>query len=99
MPYVVATGTSDPNNNWTTSVILERDDDGNVTKEVTVGVPVDLSKSEQDDLSEKFGLVFEDSSATEAKEAAAEAAANPPVVGGVAPVFGNTNDDDDDDDK
>jgi hypothetical protein len=60
-------------------------------KEVLMGVPIELSADVKKQL-ESEGRVFEDSSATEAKEAAAQLAQAAQVgadVAGAAPVFQN----------
>lgn len=91
MAYVKLVGTTNPTTNWTTEVVLEKDEDGNPTKVVRQGVPVELSKQEQDKLEKDLGLVFEKSSKEEADEAAAAAAAASDTAG-TAPVFGDAAD-------
>lgn len=84
-------GTNSPHIDWTSEVVLERDEDGNVTKSVQAGVPAQLSADEVKSLSAEHGLVFEKSSKEEADEAAATATA--PVgsdVAGSAPLFGDS---------
>lgn len=67
MGYVKLTGNANRHENWTTEFILEKDEDGNPTKVVEAGVPIELSKDEQSKL-EALGATFEDSSASEHKE-------------------------------
>jgi hypothetical protein len=84
--YVLA-GSKNPAVDWTSEVILERDDDGNVTKSVSAERPAQLTK---DDLAaiENLGLKVEKVTAEEVKEAeqraasvGADALAQAPVIG------------------
>lgn len=74
MSYVKLVGHKNPQN-WTTEIVLERDENGEVTSSVKAGVPVDLNASDKSDLEDK-GFIFESSSKSEADEVAAS-----PVVG------------------
>jgi len=67
MAYVKLAGTVNRHTDWTTEIILEKDDDGNPTKVVRAGEPVELSKADQDRL-EEMGYSFESSSKQEAEE-------------------------------
>ena len=93
MTYVKWTGNSIPGDG-TSRVLLE---DGS---EVVRGVPVDLSADDRKSLEEKFGFVFESSSAEEAKAVAAATEQTPGGdVMGTGPNFvtvpGETNQADD----
>lgn len=88
MPYVKLVGTKNPNVNWATSVVLERDDDGNVTKEVVSGVPINLESAEQSKV-EAMGFVLESSSKDEAEKVQESTPAAGSDVSGAAPVFGS----------
>lgn len=78
--------------NWTSEFVLERDEEtGEPTKVVKAGVPVDLSKEEQDKLA-TYGVTFEESSAEEAKEYEESATTNPAGadIVGAAPSIEST---------
>lgn len=95
MGYVKLSGTTNRHENWATEFVVEVDEEtGEPTKVAKLGVPVDLSKAEQEKL-EGLGAIFEDSSADEAKEVQAQLETEQPVGGditGSAPVFGNAGD-------
>jgi hypothetical protein len=88
MTYVKLSPPANPSTDNTTVYVLERDEDGVVTKDVRVGVPTDVSKADQEKLG-ALGAKFEDSSADEAKKY--EESQSSVVVGddiaGAAPVF------------
>jgi len=86
-------GTTNRHENWTNGYVLERDEEtGEVTKQVEAGVPIELSKQDQDKL-EALGAVFEKSSADEAKEVAEEREAQPLVTdtSAAGPRFGTSS--------
>jgi hypothetical protein len=85
-------GTNSPHIDWTSEVVLERDEDGNVTKSIKAGVPVQLSADEVKSLSSEYNLVFEKSSKEEADQAATVSAAASvgSDVAGSAPLFGES---------
>lgn len=88
MGYAKLVGTGNRHVDWTTEVVLERDDEGNVTKAVRAGEPVELSAEEQKGLEER-GFVFEDSSKKEADEFEEREAQRPATdTTGTGPVFG-----------
>jgi len=91
--YYKVTG-GNPHTNWTTEVVLERDEEtGEVTKSVEVGVPIKLNAEDRKAL-EKLGFTVESSSAKEAEEVAESGPAPEDRPGGdvaaEAPVFGST---------
>jgi hypothetical protein len=89
--YVKAVGTTNRHENWTAGIVLERDEEtGEVTKQVTMGVPVELSKDDQKKLEKTFGFIFEDSSKQEADDAVVAADAQPvgADVAAAAPLLG-----------
>lgn len=93
MGYVKLTGTANRHTDWTTEIVLERDEAGEVTKVVKAGVPVNLTADEQKKL-EGLGYTFDDSSAEEAKEyeegqATVQVGAD---VAGSAPTFAPAQD-------
>lgn len=67
MAYVKLVGTANRHTDWTTEIVLEKDDEGNPTKVVRAGEPVDLSKADQEKI-EDLGYSFESSSKSEAEE-------------------------------
>jgi hypothetical protein len=87
--YVKLVGTENRHEDWTTEVVLERDNEGNVTKSIKAGVPVEITAEERKKL-EGLGLTLEDSSAQEAKEVAENTQVAGSDVGGAAPSFGST---------
>lgn len=83
-------GSVNPAQDWTSEVILEKDDEtGEVTKSVSATVPAQLNKEDLD-LIESLGLKVEKVSASDAKEAQREAVATAasdtlasgPILGG-----------------
>lgn len=90
MGYVKLAGTRNRHTSWISEVVLEVDDDGNPTKVVRAGVPVNLSAEQQSKLEER-GFTFEKSSKAEVEAYEEEAALQ---VGGdvaaAAPVFGDS---------
>lgn len=88
--YYKLVGHKNSDQNWTTEIILERNDDDEPTKVVRVGEPTnDLTADERKQI-EDLGFVIEKSSANEAKEVA-ESGPDQQVGGdvvGQAPVFG-----------
>lgn len=105
--YYKVTGSANPSTDWTTEIILEKDDDGVPTKVVTVGQPIALSADDKKTL-EGLGYKVESSSKSEAEEVAQEVAQQPGGdVAGAAPQFGTasgepnqaTADNEPDDDK
>jgi hypothetical protein len=87
MAYVKLVGHKNRHESWIAEVVLERDDDGNVTKSVQVGVPGEVTAEDQKALEAK-GFVFEKSSKQEAEEVAASSGGAAPDVAGSAPTFG-----------
>jgi len=82
--YYKLVGTGNRHSDWTTGVVLERDDDGNVTKEVTTaGNPLSAEDKEK---VEAMGFKLEKVSKADAEEA--QAAGVGSDVAGAAPVFG-----------
>ena len=82
--YYKLVGTGNRHTDWTTGVVLERDDDGNVTKEVTAaGSPLSAEDKEK---VEALGFKLEKVSKAEAEEAQASGVGSD--VTGAAPVFG-----------
>ena len=90
MGYVKLSGTTNRHENWTTEIVLERDDEtGEVTKSVKAGEPVDLSKADQDKL-EGLGFTFEKSSKEELDQYRETPEAQQPVgadVSAAAPLL------------
>jgi len=90
--YYKVSNTRNPHTDWTAGVVLERDKDGNVTKEVTFGVPTNELTGDDRKKLEGMGYTVESSSAKEADEVAQSGA--PATVGtdvtGAAPVFGSS---------
>lgn len=84
--YKLAT-TPNRHTDWTTNVILERDEDGNVTKEVGVNQPAQLNETDRNKV-EALGYTLERVSKQEAEESQAAQAAGTDVTG-AAPVFGD----------
>lgn len=85
MPYKKLVKHSDPNN-WTTEVILARDEDGNVTGSVRAGEPADMSADDWKTI-ESFGFIVEASSKEEAEQFAV---AQPQVgsdIAGASPLL------------
>jgi hypothetical protein len=89
MSYVKLVGTVNRHTDWTTEIILEKDDDGNPTKVIRAGEPVDLSKEEQDKL-EDSGYRFESSSKAEATEADEDTTEVGADVASAGPLFGGS---------
>ena len=91
--YYKVSGTTNPHTDWTSGVVLERDDEtGEVTKEVRFGVPTnELNEGDRKKLSD-LGYTVERSSAKEADEVAVTgpAATVGTDVTGAAPVFGES---------
>ena len=71
---------------WTTEVVLERGDDGEVTKAVGVNRPAQLSKADLDKL-EELGYETEGVSKEEAEQAEAAVAVGEDVAA-AAPLLG-----------
>lgn len=86
---------------WTAGVVTEKDEAGNPTKVVPVGVPTELSAEDREAV-EALGFTVNESSAEEAEEAGGGAEGFWPTdTTNAAPVFGssgvvNQNTDDDD---
>lgn len=59
--------------NWTTAVVLERDDDGNPSKVVTTGIPVSLNAEDRKTV-EKLGFSTEQVSKEDAEAEATKGA-------------------------
>lgn len=92
MALYTLVGTKNPDTDWTTQVVLERDDDGNVTASVGVGQPAELTKEQVDQL-EGQGLVLDQVSKTEADEMTARQSARAAGdTAGAAPMFGESTD-------
>lgn len=89
MGLVKLTGTTNPHENWTSEYILEKDENGEPTKVVRLGEPIDLTKEDREKL-EGAGAVFSSSSKEEAKEYAERQAASPvgSDITGAAPMLG-----------
>lgn len=91
--YYKLVGSTNPAN-WTTEVVLERNDQGEVTKAVRVGEPQQLNQEDRDKL-ESLGFTVEKSSASEAKEVEESAGQQPGSdIAGAAPVFGSVSQED-----
>lgn len=84
--YYKLSGSKNSTVDWTSEVILEKDDDGQVTKSVGVNRPAQLNKDDLDTL-KRLGYEYEKVSADEAKEAAEESATSPEALG-TAPLIG-----------
>lgn len=90
MAYKVLVGHKARHEVWTAERVLETDENGNPTKSVKLGVPVELTADEVKGL-ESEGFILEDSNASDAKEAERQAALNPGRdIAGAAPVFGDS---------
>lgn len=87
--YYKLASTTNPHTDWTTEVVLEVNDQGEPTKVVRAGEPVQLSAEERKTL-ESLGYSLESSSKSEADEAEARTAQAGSDVTGAAPVFGTT---------
>lgn len=83
--YYKLAGSKNSTTDWTSEVILEKDDEGNVTKSVGVNRPAELSKDDLDKLKD-LGFEVEKATADEAK-AAADQVEVPEAVG-TAPLIG-----------
>lgn len=82
-------GSKNPDTDLTTGVVLERDDDGTVTKEVSASAPADLTK-EQVGQVEALGLEVEEVSKTEADKLTQQAATTAATdTAGGAPSIGD----------
>lgn len=91
--YYKVTG-GNPNTNWTSEVVLERDDEtGEVTKSVQIGVPAQINAEDRKAL-EQLGFKVESSSKSEAEGVAESGPAPEDTPGGdvtgSSPVFGST---------
>lgn len=79
------------NTNGTTEIILERDEDGNVTKKISTAISAELSDSDRkkiEDLGYKVEAASEKSEAPKVSQADSD-------VSGAAPVFGTQGDEPD----
>lgn len=83
--YYKLAGSKNSTTDWTAEVILEKDDDGNVTKSVGANRPAQLNKDDLDKL-EARGYTVEKVSKDEAEKAEQQAAA--PEALGTAPLIG-----------
>lgn len=94
--YYKLVGSQNPAADWTTEVVLERDDSGKVTKSVSAVRPEQLTKGDVEKI-EALGLKVESISKSDAEEAQREAAltAGSDTVG-AAPVLGGSTDQGDD---
>jgi hypothetical protein len=97
--YYKLVGHKNSTQSWSAGVVLERDGEGNVTKQILVGEPTSELTAEDRKKVEDLGFVLEKSSAKEAEELAAQApevgadvAGQGPVFGGEAPPAGETKD-------
>jgi hypothetical protein len=84
--YYKLSGTPNRHTDWTSEIVLERDEDGNVTKAVSSTQPATLNESEREKV-ESLGYSLEKVSKSEA-EAAQQSGVGADVVG-AAPVFGD----------
>lgn len=84
--YYKLVGSQNPTTDWTTSVVLERDDEGNVTKEVGVDRPAQLNKDDLDKL-KSIGFEVTKSSKDEAEAAEAASVSNDALAS--APLIGS----------
>lgn len=84
--YYKLAGSKNSTTDWTSEVILEKDDDGKVKKSVGVNRPAQLNKDDLEKL-ESLGYETEKVSADEAKQAEEEAVAAPEALG-AAPLIG-----------
>lgn len=73
---------------WTTEVVLEKDDDGNPTKAVSTNLAAELTAKEKKQV-EELGYKVAKVSKEEADELRQTAATSSDVVG-TAPVFGDS---------
>lgn len=87
--YYKLAGSNNSTVDWTTEVILEKDDEGNVTKAVGASSPAQLNKSDLDKL-EELGYTVEESSKEEAEKAEVESAVGADVAA-AAPILGTAN--------
>lgn len=90
MAYVKLKGSRIPGDG-TQGYVVERDGDGNVTKSVELGVPVEINATQKKKL-EALGAVFEDSSIDEVKQHEEESVltAVGDDIAGSAPQFAPT---------
>ncbi len=86
--YYKLAGSKNPTTDWTAEVILEKDDDGNVTKSVGANKPAQLSQEDRDKL-EALGYEVESSSKQEADEAEQQAVVASSSQLGTAPLVGD----------
>src|SRR4051794_30849233 len=85
--YYKLVSTTNPHTDWTTEIVLERDEEtGEPTKVVRAGVPTQLSGADRKKV-EELGYGLESASKEEAEQAEAQAAGD---VTGSAPVFGDS---------
>ena len=86
--YYKLVGTTNPHTDWTTEVVLERDEDGNVTKSIGGAMPSTLTAADRKKV-EAMGYSLESVSKEEAEEVAATSGVGGDVTGS-APVFGTS---------
>ena len=85
--YYKLVGHRNSTTNWTTEVVLAKNDEGEPSKVVRVGEPTnDLTNDDREKL-ESLGFVVEKSSASEAKQVEAETSSVGADVAGSAPVM------------
>lgn len=86
--YKLTGQTNNRHTNWTTEIVLERDDDGNVTKSISTTRAAELTGEQKKKL-EARGYKTEKVSKEEADRLRETAAAATDVTG-TAPVFGDS---------
>ena len=91
------TGVKNPHTDWTTEIVLEKNEDGSVSKSVTIGEAVELSQEKAEQLG-RSGFVFTKTSKSEVEKKQAERE-NERGIGavasdtaGAAPIFGDESD-------
>jgi hypothetical protein len=85
--YYKLVGSKNPTVDWTAEVILEKDDEGNVTKSVGFDKPAQLNEDDRNTL-ESLGYEVESSSKEEAEEAEEREVLAPAALG-TAPLIGS----------
>lgn len=92
--YYKVTSTN-PHTDWTAEVVLERDDEGNATKSVVLGVPSQLNQDDRKAL-EALGYTVESSTKSEAEEIVGDSPQIAQQAGGdvaaAGPTFGTSTD-------
>ena len=85
--YYKLAGSKNPTTDWTAEVILEKDDDGNVTKSVGANSPAQLSQEDRDKL-EALGYEVESVQQARGRRSEAQAVIAASSQLGTAPALG-----------